>query len=68
MQMYEYKHWTERGHPNGEVKARTVGTEGVYKPVGRTTISTNQIPQSSQGLNHQPKSIDVGKLWLMLVM
>jgi hypothetical protein len=24
--------------------------------IGRTTISTNQIPQSSQGLNHQPRS------------
>jgi hypothetical protein len=22
------------------------------KPIGRTTTSTNQIPQSSQGLNH----------------
>jgi hypothetical protein len=27
------------------------------QPIGRTTIPTNQMPQSSQGLNHQPKSI-----------
>ena len=27
----------------------------VCNPIGRTTISTNQIPQSSQGLSHQPK-------------
>jgi hypothetical protein len=25
-------------------------------PKRRTTISTNQTPQSSQGLNHQPRS------------
>jgi hypothetical protein len=25
-------------------------------PIGRTTLSTNQNPQSSQGLNYQPKS------------
>jgi len=31
-----------------------------FNPIGRTTISTNQIPQSSQGLNHQPKSTHGG--------
>jgi hypothetical protein len=30
--------------------------KGVCKLTGRTTISTNQTPESSQGLNHQPKS------------
>jgi hypothetical protein len=30
--------------------------EMVFNPIGRTTLSTKQIPQSSQGLNHQPKS------------
>jgi hypothetical protein len=29
-------------------------------PIGRTTISTNQTPQSSQGLNYQPKSTHGG--------
>jgi hypothetical protein len=28
--------------PNGEVSVRTEGAEGVYNPIGRTTISTNQ--------------------------
>jgi hypothetical protein len=28
--------------PNGEVRARTVGTEEVYNFIGRTTISTNR--------------------------
>jgi hypothetical protein len=27
-----------------------------FATIGRTTISTNQTPQSFQGLNHQPKS------------
>jgi hypothetical protein len=30
--------------------------KGVCNPIGRTTISTNQNPQSSQGLNYQPRS------------
>jgi hypothetical protein len=28
--------------------------------MGRTTISTNQTPKSSQGLNHQPRSTHGG--------
>jgi len=40
------------GDPNGGIRERTEGAEGVCNPIGRT-ISTNQIPQSSQGLNHQ---------------
>jgi hypothetical protein len=32
------------------------GAEGVSSPIRETTIWTNQYPQSSQGLNHQPKS------------
>jgi hypothetical protein len=27
-----------------------------FEPLGRTTISTNQIPQNSQGLSHQRRS------------
>jgi hypothetical protein len=34
---------------NGGVRGRTEGAEGISHPIGRTTISTNQIPQSSQG-------------------
>jgi hypothetical protein len=54
--MYTAKHWTEHGDPNGEVQARIVGVEEVCNHIGRIIISTNQNLQSSQGLNHQPKS------------
>jgi hypothetical protein len=33
------------GTPMGEVRARTVGAEGVCNPIGRTTISTNKTPR-----------------------
>jgi hypothetical protein len=36
----------------GGVRERSEGAEGVCNPIGRTTISTNQTPQSAQGLNH----------------
>jgi hypothetical protein len=52
MLMYTAKHQTDHGDPNGEVRARTVRAKWVYNLIGRTTISTNQNPQSSQGLNH----------------
>jgi hypothetical protein len=52
-------HWTEHGVPNGGARERTEGAEGVCSPIGGT-ISTNQIPESSQGLNHQPKSTQGG--------
>jgi hypothetical protein len=37
-------HWTEHRVPNGRVRRRTEGAEGVCKLIGRTIISTNQIP------------------------
>jgi hypothetical protein len=46
--------------PNGGVRERTEGAEGVCNPIGGTIISTNQTPLSFQGLNHQPKSIHGG--------
>jgi len=57
MRMLAANHQTEHGDPNGGVRERTEGAEGVCNFIGRTTISANQSPQSSQGLNHQPKSI-----------
>jgi len=49
-------HCTENWVPNGGVTERTEVTVGVCIPTGRRTkISTNQTPQSSQGLTHQPK-------------
>jgi hypothetical protein len=43
------------GVHSGGVRERTEGTEGVWNPLGRTIILTNQTlphPQNSQGLNH----------------
>ena len=53
--MYTVKSWTVHGDPNVEVRAMTVGAEGVCNPIGRTTKSSNQTLQSSPDLNHQPK-------------
>jgi hypothetical protein len=55
--MFTANHQIDHGDPNGGVRGRAEGAEGVCKSIGRTTISTNQSPQSSQGLNHQPKNI-----------
>jgi len=42
MRMSAANYWTEHGDPNGGVRERTEGAEEVCKPIGRTTISTNQ--------------------------
>jgi hypothetical protein len=47
--------WTEHRVPNVGARERTQGVEGVCRHIGGTTIWTNQYPQSSQGLIHQPK-------------
>jgi hypothetical protein len=39
--MLQANHWTEHGIPNGGVRERTEGVEGVCNPIGRTTVSTN---------------------------
>jgi len=44
--------------PNGRTRERTERAEGVFNPIGKT-ISTKQVTQSSQALNHQPKSINI---------
>jgi hypothetical protein len=59
MWMLEANHQIEHGDGNGGVRERTEGAEGVCNPIGRT-LSTNQTFQSSQGLNHKPKSIHRG--------
>ena len=54
-------HWAEGRVLNGGVRERTEGAEGVVcNPIRRTTISTNQTLQSSQGLNCQPKNMHGG--------
>ena len=50
-------HWTEPENSNGRVKGSAVGVEEDCNPTGRTTVSTNQIPQSFQGLSHQPNNL-----------
>jgi hypothetical protein len=60
MQTLTANHWTEHRVPNGGVRERTKGVEGVCSPIERATISTNQTPQSSQGLNHHPKNTHGG--------
>jgi hypothetical protein len=44
------KHWTKHRVQNGGARERTQGAEGVCSPIGRIIISTNQYPQSSQGI------------------
>jgi hypothetical protein len=52
MWMPAANHGTENGNPKRRVRERTEGAEENYNQIGRTTISTNQSFQSSQGLNH----------------
>jgi len=42
--MLAVNHWTEDGVHNGGAKGRTEVAEGVCNPIGKTTISTSQIP------------------------
>ena len=56
--MLAANHWTEHGVLNGGVGRWCRGTEGVYSPMGRTTMLATHIPQNSQGLNHQPRCIN----------
>jgi hypothetical protein len=54
MHMLAANHWTDHKDPNGGVRGRTEGAEGVSKPIGKTkqnktkqnkttpTIPTNQ--------------------------
>jgi hypothetical protein len=44
MQVLAANHRAETSNPNGEVRGRTEGAEGVCNPIGRTTISTTQTP------------------------
>jgi hypothetical protein len=48
--MLAANNWTEHGVPNRGIKERTEGVSGVCKPIGRTTISTNQTAPPSPEL------------------
>jgi hypothetical protein len=54
--MLPANHQTEHKVPKGEVRKRTEGAKGVCSPTGGITTSTNQTPQSIQGLNYRGKS------------
>jgi len=60
MWMLAVSYLIEQGDRDGGVRERSEEGEGVCNPIGRTTISTNQTTQSSQGQNHQPKSTHRG--------
>jgi hypothetical protein len=45
--MVKANHWTECGVPKRGVRERTEGVEGVFNPIGRTTIPTNQTASLS---------------------
>jgi hypothetical protein len=53
MWMLAANHWTEHRDTNEGVRGRTKGAEGVCNPMGRITISTNQIspPHTSRALS-----------------
>jgi hypothetical protein len=52
-------HGTKQEVSVGAVREGIEGHEGVFNTIGKT-IPTNQIHQSSQGLNHQAKSAHGG--------
>jgi len=54
MQILVASHQIAPGDPNGGVRGRIEGAEGLFNSIERTTISTNQTPppQSSQELNN----------------
>jgi hypothetical protein len=45
------------GTPIKELGEGLIELKGFCNLIGRITVSNNQTPQSSQGLNNQPKSI-----------
>jgi hypothetical protein len=46
MQMFAVNHGTEDMNPNGGVRGRAEGAEGVCNSMGRTAILINQSPPS----------------------
>lgn len=49
MQILEVNHWTKPRVPNRRVRGMAKEAEGDCDPIERTTVSTNQTAQSSQG-------------------
>ena len=53
-------HWTEHKILNEGARESNQGAEGVWKPIGGTSIWTNQHPQSSLELKNQSKKTHGG--------
>jgi hypothetical protein len=53
-------HWTKHRVPNERTRESMQGAEGVWSPIGGTSIWTNQYPHSSLELNHQSKKTHSG--------
>jgi hypothetical protein len=56
VQVLTANHWNEPRDPNRRVGGKTEGIERDYNPIEGTTVSTNWIPQRSQGLSHYHKA------------
>ena len=52
IRMLSANHQTEHRDSNGGAREKNKAVEGVCNPIGRTTISTKQMLQSSQELNY----------------
>jgi hypothetical protein len=59
---------TEHGDPNGVVRGRIEGTEGICNPIGRTTISTKELsyPSEFPGTKPLTKQYTWRDPWLQL--
>jgi hypothetical protein len=64
MKILAINHRTEYRNLKGRVRGRTEGAVGDCNPIGRTTISNNWTPLSSQEINHQPKNTHGKTPWL----
>jgi len=58
--MLAVNHGLITGTPMEMLREEAEGAVGVCSPIGRTTMSTNQTPHSSQGINHQPMNTHGG--------
>jgi hypothetical protein len=56
-----HSHWTEHRVPDGGVGEGTEVLEGFCSLMEGATVSTDQNPQNSWGLDHQPKSTHIGR-------
>jgi hypothetical protein len=61
-------HWTEHRVPNGGVRVRTEGAEGVCNPIERTKTSTNQTFPEVSGAKPPTKEYTWRDPWLQLHM